>query len=141
MFKALYVWARLRNRVETARRDFPVYVRRIRLNPDFGRIDSAPAIEIEHPYREGTACVIRVFGTFGVTIGVMNNHTDQSDKAINQRLLKALTGADGGRDYWDTPEADKAVSDQAEAVEEDPDKAWLKSIGILGLEDTVEPEE
>lgn len=124
------------------KRDFPLYLRTIRLNPEFGRIDSAPAYESEYPYREGTALVFRVVGTLGFTVGVMNNHTDQSDKAVNQRLFRAITGTDGGEEY--TRKAQKNMEewlgqDELESMEEWLQKA-VPSAQKIGVEDTIDPE-
>lgn len=115
------------------KRDFPVYIRRIELNPAFGRLDSAPAQECEHPYREGTALVVRIVGKHGLTVGIMNNHTDPSERAINARLLKTIRGTDGGTAYVQEVQA------------ANPDAEWLRSHGIdpdmlIGVEDTIEPE-
>lgn len=133
MFEIAYSGVRLRNKLRNLRRDFPVYARRIKLNPGFGRYDSAPAQESEYPYREGTAFVFRVVGGFGLTIGIMNNHTDMSDRAINQRLLRAIKGTDGGEGY------------AGQVREANPDADWLRENGIspddyIGVEDTIEPE-
>lgn len=115
------------------KRDFPLYFRTIRLNPEFGRVDSAPAWECEYPYREGTSMVFRVAGRFGITIGVMNNHTDMTDKAINRRLFRAVTGTDGGEDY-----VRKVQESMENWLEEDDDR---QPVPYIRLEDTIDPEE
>lgn len=115
------------------KRDFPLYVRTIRLNPEFGRVDSAPAWECEYPYREGTSMVFRVAGRFGLTIGVMNNHTDMDDKEINRRLFKAITGNDGGEEY-----VRKVQESMEHWLEKDDDR---EPVPYIGLADTIDPEE
>lgn len=133
MFDLAIKGIRMRDKLANWRRDFPLYLRRIRLNPEFGRYDSAPAQEVEHPYREGTAFVFRVAGSFGLTLGIMNNHADSTDREVNRRLMKALKGADGGKAYV------------MKVRDIHPDIDWLEQHGIspeslISLDDTVEPE-
>lgn len=142
VYGVMFLWVWLRTRffrtvwaVQTAKRDFPLYIRTIRLNPDFPRIDSAPCYESEYPYRQGTAMLFRVVGTRGLTVGVMDNHSDSSHRAVNSRLIKALKSADGTRQYWDTPERRQAAE---AASERSGDNSWLDSIGILSTGDDVE---
>jgi hypothetical protein len=124
-------WRRLRGKVADRHRAFPMYLRKIRLNKDFPRLDSAPAYESEYPYREGTAVVVRVVGTRGLTLGIMNNHVPMDDKSINARLIAALRSADGTEAYYDQPDLRDAAAARSEALETDPDAQWLRSIGIL----------
>jgi hypothetical protein len=132
MYYVMYAWVwlktrylRTRGKLYTWHRDFPVYLRTIRLNPAFPRMDTAPCQETEYPYRDGTTLMLRLAGSFGVTVAILNSHPDLTDKAINGRLIAALTSADGTAAYWDTPER------RAEAVEV-PEEL------LITAEDTVE---
>lgn len=133
-----WVWLRARYRrlsdtIYNKRRNCPVYLRRIELNPDFPRMSAAPCQESEYPYRDGTAVVFRVAGKFGLTLGLMHSHVDMSDKAINTRLIRALQSADGTRQYWDTPERRRVAEEHAGSGE----YAWRDRVETL-TEDTLE---
>lgn len=129
----IHVWAgikvyRVRARVAEKRRDFPLYFRTIKLNPAFPRMDTAPCQETEYPYRDGTTLIFRVAGKFGLTVAILNSHPDLTDKAINSRLIDALTSADGTAAYWDTPERREAAIDVPREL-------------LITAEDTVAPTE
>lgn len=98
----------------------PVYARSIRLNPRHARFDTGPAQETEYPYRRGTALVLRLLGPYGVTVGILDDHPDLSDDAVDNRLLVALQSADGPAEF-----------------REQSFKNWAKSYSSKGWADRV----
>lgn len=116
----------------------PVYARSIRLNPRHARFDTGPAQETEYPYRRGTALVLRLLGPYGVTVGILDDHPDLSDDAVDNRLLVALQSADGPAEFrqaagdsW-AAWARKAVAEHAVDLDEE-----ARLTDMLGIWDQV----
>jgi hypothetical protein len=140
--KAAVTWALGQAKIKYDRLRYlnpPVFLRHMNVRPEEGRFDTATTYEIEYPYRPGTSAVLRLFGGHALQLGILDSHPDLSDDAIDKRLLAAIKSADGGRSYWDTPEARESWARRTVgtyANGPDDEIHLLQQLGMWNLEGT-----
>jgi hypothetical protein len=138
--KAAAVWALGQARIRYDRlRDInpPVFLRHMYVRPEEGRFDTATTYEVEYPYRPGASAILRLFGGHAIQLGILDSHPDLDDAAIDRRLLSAIKSADGGRSYWDTPDAREHWARVTVATHAEDPNDEIQLLDQLGLWDNV----